>query len=77
MKAKFYDIVVAKEYEVTVNGAVEKKTVWNKVGRAWPSKSETSLNFELYLIPGQRYFISMTERNELVPDFETFENVTL
>ncbi len=77
MKPKFYDIVVAKEYEVTTNGTVEKKTVWNKVGRAWPSKSKTSLNFELYLIPGQRYFISMTDNNESASDFETFENTTL
>lgn len=58
---KFYDIFVAKEYETRVNGHPEKKTAWNKVGRAWPSKSSESLSFELYLLPNMRYVIQLRD----------------
>ena len=62
MNNKFYDIVVAKEYETKQNGQIEKRTAWNKVGRAWKSKSSDSFSFELYLVPNQRYVISMNDR---------------
>lgn len=68
---KFYDILVAKEYETRQNGHVEKKTAWNKVGKAWPSKSTESLSFELFLLPGVRYVIQLREnqtRPEAVPE---------
>ena len=61
---KFFDILVAKEYETRVNGSVEKKTAWNKVGRAWPSRSSESLSFELFLIPNQRYVIQLKDKNQ-------------
>lgn len=62
MNNKFYDIVVAKEYETKQNGQTEKRTAWNKVGRAWQSKTSDSLSFELYLVPNQRYVISLKDR---------------
>lgn len=62
MNTKFFDVIVAKEYETRTNGQVEKKTAWNRVGRAWPSRSGEALNFELYLIPNQRYVIQLQDR---------------
>jgi hypothetical protein len=59
MNNKFFDVLVAKEYEIKQNGNVEKRTAWNKIGRAWVSRSNESLSFELYLIPNQRYVIQM------------------
>ena len=59
---KSFDVIVAKEYETKQDGQVVKKTAWNRVGRAWPSKSYESISFELYLIPGQRYVIALKER---------------
>lgn len=59
---KSFDILVAKEYETKQNGQVVKKTAWNRVGRAWPSKSYESLSFELYLLPNQRYVIQLKDR---------------
>lgn len=64
MNNGFYDIIVAKEYETKQNGIPEKKTAWNRVGRAWPSKSGTSLSFELYMFPSQRYVIQL-QNNEV------------
>ncbi len=62
MSTKYFDILVAKEYAATGEaGHAETRTRWNKVGRAWPTKSPGSFNFELYLMPGQRYFINMRE----------------
>ena len=58
---KSFDVIVAKEYETKLDGVTVKKTAWNRVGRAWPSKSYESISFELYLIPGQRYVISLKE----------------
>lgn len=63
MSTGFYDILVAKEYETKQNGTPEKKTAWNRVGRAWMSKSGTSLSFELYMWPSQRYVIQI-QNNE-------------
>ncbi len=53
----FFDVIVAKEYESVQGGAREIKTAWNRVGRAWHSRSGDSLCFELYLIPNQRYVV--------------------
>ena len=64
MSTKFFDILVAKEYETRQNGTTEKKTAWNKVGRAWNSKSSESLSFELYLFPNQRYVIQLKDRQQ-------------
>ncbi len=61
---KFFNIVVAKEYETNQSGMREKKTAWNRVGRAWLSKSAESLSFELYLFPNQRYVIQLSDRPE-------------
>jgi len=58
---KFYDIFVPKEYETRQSGQLEKKTAWNKVGRAWPSRSSESLSFELFLLPNQRYVIQLRD----------------
>lgn len=55
---QFFDVLVAKEYEV----AGVKKTQWNRVGRAWPSKSGESLSFELFILPNQRYVVQLAER---------------
>ena len=72
MSNKNYDVVVAQEYEIIVNGKPEKKTKWNPVGKAWPSKNGNSLLFELYLIPGNRYLVSLKakEKTESVPETE-------
>jgi hypothetical protein len=64
MNTKFFDIFVAKEYETRQNGQVEKKTAWNKVGRAWPAKSSNALSFELFLVPNQRYVIVMKDQQQ-------------
>lgn len=64
MNNAFFDILVAKEYETKQNGTTEKKTAWNRVGRAWQSKSGSSLSFELYMLPSQRYVIQMQNNNQ-------------
>jgi hypothetical protein len=64
MNNAFFDIIVAKEYETKQNGITEKKTAWNRVGRAWQSKSGNSLSFELYMLPSQRYVIQL-QNNEV------------
>lgn len=61
MSQKYFDILVAKEFEIQQDGRTEKRKLWNKVGQAWPSKSAGALNFELFLIPGQRYFLKMRD----------------
>ncbi len=62
MSAKFFDVIVAKEYVVKNNGRDEKKTAWNKVGRAWLSQSGESLSFEMFMLPNQRYVIQMKDK---------------
>jgi CTP synthase (UTP-ammonia lyase) len=62
---KFYDIIVPKTYEVPVGGTAEKRTTWNRVGRAWKAKTGDSLRFELFLLPGHSFLISLKERPEL------------
>lgn len=64
MNNPFFDILVAKEYETKQNGSTEKKTAWNRVGRAWTSKSGNSLSFELYMLPSQRYVIQLQNNQE-------------
>lgn len=64
MNYKFYDIVVAKEYEQNNNGVTEKRTKWNKVGRAWRSKLNDKMSFEIFLIPNQRYLLMCNENEE-------------
>lgn len=58
---KFYDIVVAKNFEIRQNGQLESRKVWNKVGRAWCTRTPGTFSFELYLIPGQHYYIDTRE----------------
>jgi len=65
MDTKFYDVLVAKEYETKQSGRLEKRTAWNRVGRAWASKSGESLSFELYLIPNQRYVVQLKDREQV------------
>ncbi len=62
MNNKFFDVIVAKEYETRQSGNLERKTAWNKVGRAWISRSNESMSFELYLFPNQRYVIQLTDK---------------
>ena len=63
MNKKFLDIVVAKEYEgKDPKGFFEKKTAWNRVGRAWASKTGDSISFELYMFPNQRYVITFKDK---------------
>lgn len=64
MFSKFFDIIVAKEYDTKQDGVTVKKTAWNRVGRAWPSKSGESLSFELFMLPNQRYVVQLKERNQ-------------
>ncbi len=56
---KTFDIVVAKEFETNQGGKSEKRTVWNKVGKAWPSKNSDSISFELFFLPNVRYVLSL------------------
>ncbi len=64
MSNRFFDVVVAKEYESNQGGHREKRTVWNKVGRAWPSKSSESVSFELFLFPNIRYVVNFRDRTQ-------------
>jgi hypothetical protein len=73
----FFDVIVAKEYETNQSGTPTRRTAWNRVGRAWTSRSGDSLSFELYLIPNQRYVIQFAPRKQPVtqdtsPDFPSF-----
>jgi hypothetical protein len=70
MSQKFFDVVVAKEYETNQSGRMEKRTAWNKVGRAWPSKSGESVSFELFLLPNLRYVVHLRDRNQEQPQRE-------
>ncbi|MBL7716625.1 MAG: hypothetical protein JNL01_14265 [Bdellovibrionales bacterium] len=71
MSIKYFDVVVAKDYEIEVEGKIERKTAWNKVGRAWETKSQGAYNFELFHIPGIRYLLFSKDRAEqTVPRFD-------
>lgn len=62
MNNKVFDVIVAKEFETHQNGKPEKRTVWNKVGRAWPSKNGDSISFELFLLPNYRYVVKLKDK---------------
>lgn len=64
MSHSFFDVLVAKEYETKQNGIPEKKTAWNRVGRAWVSKTGGAMSFELYMLPSQRYVIQLANNQE-------------
>ena len=64
MNQRFLDVVVAKQYETRTNGQADLKMAWNRIGRAWLSHSGTALNFELFLIPNQRYVINFGNSKE-------------
>lgn len=59
-----FDVLVAKEYETKQNGSTEKKTAWNRVGRAWPSKSGGSISLEFFMHPGQRYVVQLLNKED-------------
>jgi hypothetical protein len=67
MNGNSYKVLVAKEYETQQDGKVVKKTAWNRVGRAWKSQLTDTLNFELFLIPNQRYVIAIQDRDQEAP----------
>ena len=67
MKAQYHDILVLKEYETYQDGKIVKHKSWNRVGRAWKSRSEKSLNMELFLMPGQKYVVTMRDRQPQEP----------
>lgn len=77
MVTKSFDVLVAKEFEIDQGGGkLEKRTAWNKVGRAWPGKNPDAIGFELFLFPGQKYILHMGQRLEKVrTPFETFESL--
>ena len=56
-------VIVPKEYETYRDGQLVKKTKWNRVGHAWTTNSGRLL-FELYLFPGQRFFIGPEDTRE-------------
>lgn len=62
--SQFYDVLVAKDYESNQSGNVEKRTVWNKVGVAWPSKSGSSILVELFMLPEQKYIVQLQNNKE-------------
>lgn len=66
MSQPFFDILVAKDYETKLNGTAEKKTAWNRVGRAWLSKSGAAVNFELFMLPSQSYVIQLHKNKESI-----------
>lgn len=61
---EFFDVIVAKEYETKHNGVSEKRTAWNRVGRAWASKNGGSLSFELFMLPSQRYVVQFQNQEK-------------
>jgi hypothetical protein len=71
---QFFDVLVPKEYESRQNGQAQKRTAWNRVGRAWTSKSSETLSFELFLIPNQRYVIQLKEREKPKEQELSFED---
>ena len=57
MSSKIFDLIVAKEIEVNQGGVRERKTLWNKVGIAWPTKSSGAFSIEFFFIPNVRYVL--------------------
>lgn len=64
MSQVYFDVLVAKDYESNQNGNVEKRTAWNKVGVAWPSKSGSSMLIELFMLPDQKYIVQFQNNKE-------------
>lgn len=58
-KKEFFDILIAREFETATTGTSEKRTTWHKVGKAWRTKSGSSLSIELFLLPNQRLVIPL------------------
>lgn len=58
-----FDVIIGQQYEQVENGKTETKTKWNRVGRAWRGKTGDSINFELFLMPGNRYVIKTEDRD--------------
>ena len=74
----YFNVVIAKEYEVTENGQPKKRTYWNKVGQAWHSKSGEALHLELFLLPGHRYLIPLNDRkSDTEVKFENFQDAPI
>jgi hypothetical protein len=57
MNKNNFAVVVPNEYISKLTG--NKGVAWNRVGRAWFSKSSESITFELYMFPDQRYVIHL------------------
>ncbi len=78
----FYDIIIPKTYDIPNKGTIEKRTIWNRVGRAWNAKTGDALRFELFLFPNQPFLINFKERpssstppksaEQLADDFASF-----
>ncbi len=64
MSTKFYDVIVAKEFQVIENGKPQKRTKWRQVGSAWASKSGNALNLELFMFPSERYLVKLQNKQE-------------
>jgi len=64
MNSKIFDLIVAKEIEVNQGGVRERKTLWNKVGIAWPTKSSGALSIEFFFIPNIRYVLVPRDSNQ-------------
>lgn len=78
MNIKFYDVIVAKEFQVIENGKPQKRTKWRQVGSAWASKSGNALNLELFMFPGERYLVKLQDKQENQPveaEVNDFDNV--
>jgi hypothetical protein len=68
---KYFNVLVAKEFEGNKNGKPEKVTLWHKVGQVWQSRASENLNLELYLVPNQRFVIALGGRDEEIIHQET------
>lgn len=64
MSTKFYDVIVAKEFQVIENGKPITRTKWRQVGSAWASKSGNALNLELFMFPHERYLVKLLNNQE-------------
>lgn len=70
---KYFDLIVAKDFEITENDKPVKRTQWNRVGKAWHSKNSDRLLVELFMFPGQLYVLAPQEQKEKVTPFEEME----
>ncbi len=76
MSGKSFDVLVAKDFEANVDGKPQKRTAWNRVGRAWRGKKPETFSFELFLFPGQKYVLHLGDRTFQRPTpFENFDQV--